>query len=467
MAMKGELVQWQEAVAAFSDKRWEQALDAFEGIADTSRIHFSIAMVYTNMNLIDDAIMALDRAVKSDPYFAAAYFQRGALRFSQDNLEEAVQNFDDALTFLRKNAFIDYTQLGLDFKLFAFQIHFNRGLCFAAASRVDSAMRDFEIALRSRPDELKNEYRAIDDAIKLGDKAGEFLNAYMVPRDRCFRPAASKVKNTQKMDFLGSSKIVAVVDSTDNYTGFSGKQLRSTLGRQARSRDPIESEPRTTLERSRSGSRTLERSRSRGELFRSESRGGSARDLQAESDFSSRGFDDDRGRKLSLFRKSSSRSLSRGRSPGRGGDGGGAGGGAQGSSSAGFFDTDPKIRRKQSEPSLSKSEYFGPLAGPLSAPIAGVSPLSLTPVASAGDKIKIKCHYNDTRLILVSPTVTYVELRARVCEKFNVEKLKLHYRDEESVLVLITDQEDMEIGFACAGGQAGHPPDRFELWCSD
>ncbi|KAJ1550136.1 hypothetical protein HK096_008560, partial [Nowakowskiella sp. JEL0078] len=233
MALKVELETWQEGVSKFESEKWPESLEIFDvWMATTAKIHFNIGMIFVNANKIPEAIRALNQAIDYDTFFAVAYFQRGACFFSQDLLEEAMNDFNQADRLMLDNTQIDYTQLGLDFKLFSFEILFNRGLCYAALGDTRSALKDFNNAVDRRPSDMREKYKALDDALRMDPtEAAETLNAFMVPRDKCYKPSASKMKNTPKIDFLGQSKVVAAVDINDSYTGFSGKALRETLGR--------------------------------------------------------------------------------------------------------------------------------------------------------------------------------------------------------------------------------------------
>ncbi|RKO85375.1 hypothetical protein BDK51DRAFT_46206 [Blyttiomyces helicus] len=82
----------------------------------------------------------------------------------------------------------------------------------------------------------------------------------------------------------------------------------------------------------------------------------------------------------------------------------------------------------------------------------------------SGDKLKVKCHYTDTRILMVPFSVTHSDLASRIQKKFAAPApLKLKYKDEDGELVLITDQEDLDVAMAAAGVDGG--ADRLEVWC--
>lgn len=66
----------------------------------------------------------------------------------------------------------------------------------------------------------------MDEGLSLLERAPEFLPPFEVPRDLLYRPPEDKMNNATKLDFLGSAKVVASVEATDTYAGFSGKQLK-------------------------------------------------------------------------------------------------------------------------------------------------------------------------------------------------------------------------------------------------
>ena len=82
-----------------------------------------------------------------------------------------------------------------------------------------------------------------------------------------------------------------------------------------------------------------------------------------------------------------------------------------------------------------------------------------SPRSVASAQIKIKCHYKDTRMLLVEPTITYAALVAAVATKFECKPtFRLKYQDEDHDKVLLTDQEDWEMALAtCDQG-------KLDLW---
>ena len=66
---------------------------------------------------------------------------------------------------------------------------------------------------------------AIKEAIELGRKAPDVLLPYELPEKLIFRPAEEQLKCLGAVNHLGTSKVVATVDTTDTYTGFEGRRV--------------------------------------------------------------------------------------------------------------------------------------------------------------------------------------------------------------------------------------------------
>ncbi|KAF9399189.1 hypothetical protein BGZ94_005791, partial [Podila epigama] len=73
----------------------------------------------------------------------------------------------------------------------------------------------------------------------------------------------------------------------------------------------------------------------------------------------------------------------------------------------------------------------------------GSSYLNEPAYAGLRDKLRVKCHYIDTRAVLVRADTTLQELVQRVQEKFQSDRpLKLKYKDEDQHMLSMIDDED-------------------------
>ncbi|KAF9404677.1 hypothetical protein BGZ94_004013 [Podila epigama] len=215
--LKYELDQWNEGVIAFDQGLYEDSLEIFEPIADSAKIHFNIGVVLATLGDFEGASAAYTQATKLDQYLAIAYFQNGVANVALEDYAMALNCFNDAYVYLRGNMVIDYTQLGLDFKLFSCQVLFNRALCYLELNETDLAMSDMWQATREKQ---TKEHDILDQALR--DK-GQDCTVFTVPHGVLYRPPESKVKNSKKKDYLGNSKVIAAIDASDSFAGFQGK----------------------------------------------------------------------------------------------------------------------------------------------------------------------------------------------------------------------------------------------------
>ncbi|KAJ2024969.1 hypothetical protein H4S03_008990, partial [Coemansia sp. S3946] len=189
-------------------------------IADSAKIHFNIGLILGRKGDHNGAIEAYDQALKLDQYLVVAFFQRGVAKMVLQRNPEAMEDFNNALKFLRDNEFIDYTQIGLDYKVYTCEVLYNRALCHFCMGEEREARTDLSEASRRTAEERHAWIR------KAADSSGMDCPLYCVPKGVVYRPSASKLKSTKKIDFLGSAKVIASADGKDNFTGFKGALVR-------------------------------------------------------------------------------------------------------------------------------------------------------------------------------------------------------------------------------------------------
>ncbi|KAL2834249.1 hypothetical protein BDW59DRAFT_168584 [Aspergillus cavernicola] len=200
---KQEIETWVQALDLFDSQDYELALRAFAGIADTSKILFNCGVIYATLGEHDKAVECYQSAVGLDQYLAIAYFQEGVSNFLLGDFEEALANFNDTLLYLRGNTFIDYEQLGLRFRLYSCEVLFNRGLCYIYLQQIGPGMQDLEYASKEK---VTPDHDVINDAIK---ERAEGYTVFSIPVGVVYRPNEAKVKNLKAKDYLGKSRVVA------------------------------------------------------------------------------------------------------------------------------------------------------------------------------------------------------------------------------------------------------------------
>ncbi|KAL2872513.1 uncharacterized protein BJX67DRAFT_369160 [Aspergillus lucknowensis] len=203
MSLKQEIETWVQALEFFDNQEYELALRTFAGIADTSRILFNCGVIYATLGEHEKAVQCYQSAVGLDQYLAIAYFQEGVSNFLLGDFEEALANFNDTLLYLRGNTYIDYEQLGLRFRLYSCEVLFNRGLCYIYLQQIGPGMQDLEYASKEK---ITPDHDVINDAIR--EKA-EGYTVFSIPVGVVYRPNEAKVKNLRTKDYLGKSRVVA------------------------------------------------------------------------------------------------------------------------------------------------------------------------------------------------------------------------------------------------------------------
>lgn len=238
MSLKAELEIWAAALAAYDAENFEQALELFSQIADTSKIFTNIGLIYATLGDHETAVEQFFAATQLDQYLAVAYFQCGVSNFLLTRYELALKDFEEALMYLRGNQAINYEQLGLNFRLYSAEVLFNRGLALIYMGRVEEGLADMEDARREKKTE---EHGVIDEAIQ--DK-GQGYTVFSIPVGVLYRPSENKLKNAKQKDYLGKAKLVATEDVKDAYTTFSGvTRLRQGITPQGIYADDLQPPP--------------------------------------------------------------------------------------------------------------------------------------------------------------------------------------------------------------------------------
>ncbi|TKA71226.1 hypothetical protein B0A49_04169 [Cryomyces minteri] len=223
MSLKQEIETWVAALAHYDNNEFEESLQAFDVISDTSKILFNCGVIRATLGEHERAVECYQRAVALDQYLAIAYFQQGVSNFLMGDFEEALANFNDTLLYLRGNNNIDYDQLGLKFKLYSCEVLFNRGLCYLYLQQRDTGMVDLSYAAKEK---ATPDHDVIDEAIR---EQAEGYTVFSIPVGVVYRPNEAKVKNLRTRDYLGKARLVAAADRGNTSTGFAGVDKRRHL----------------------------------------------------------------------------------------------------------------------------------------------------------------------------------------------------------------------------------------------
>ncbi|KAM9721123.1 NADPH oxidase activator 1 isoform 5-T5 [Dama dama] len=127
MTSLGDLLRdWHQGAQAVARGDWDCALRLFSSVSEPpARVSFNVGCVHLLAGDPEAALRAFDQAVTKDTCLAVGFLQRGVANFQLERFQEALSDFQRTLAQLRDNTTIDYTQLGLRFKLQAWEVLVN------------------------------------------------------------------------------------------------------------------------------------------------------------------------------------------------------------------------------------------------------------------------------------------------------------------------------------------------------
>ncbi|XP_069871274.1 NADPH oxidase activator 1 isoform X2 [Dipodomys merriami] len=147
---------------------------------------------------------------------------------SRPGFQEALLDFQLALAQLRGNATIDYTQLGLHFRLQAWEVLYNVASAQCQLGLWTEAASTVREAISRGPEGARG---GLDTA--LGQVQNQVpLEPRQVPRGEVFRPYRRHLELLRPVDFLGQAKVVASSSLDDQHSGVQPQQV-CAAGREA------------------------------------------------------------------------------------------------------------------------------------------------------------------------------------------------------------------------------------------
>ncbi|KAK4516063.1 uncharacterized protein ATC70_011024 [Mucor velutinosus] len=368
-------------------------------------MHFNIGSIFSILNDHKRAITAFNRAVAKDPYFAVGYFQRGVSMFLLGNLEAAKDDFDSAFQRLRGNSLINYQQLGLQFRLYSCEVLFNRGICQLYLGKIDSGLTDLYHAQKAKETE---EHNIIDQAVR---NRGKGYSVYSIPPGLLFRPSEIRLRQLKGIDMF-HNKLVSQLHYTTPPRKNSilvDQPILTSSSSLALTEEP--SSPSSPL--AKGGPIPIKSLSSSSSSSSLQSPISPITPITPTHHYTSKG--------ASMSRRSTDKN-----------------GGA-----------DMRQLRENHRPSSNIRHTYSMTSATTASVSTNSSQTSLNSAISANHagKLKTKCHYTDTRIVLTSTDVNYQELKSRIAEKFkiNSKSIQLAYKDEEHEKVLIIDDEDLDM----------------------
>ncbi|XP_044782517.2 NADPH oxidase activator 1 isoform X2 [Bubalus bubalis] len=215
MASLGDLLRdWHQGAEAVARGDWDCALRLFSSISEPpARVSFNVGCVHLLAGDPEAALRAFDQALTKDACLAVGFLQRGVANFQLERFQEALSDFQRTLAQLRDNTAIDYTQLGLRFKLQAWEVLFNVAVVQSQLGLWAEAACSLGDAISKVPEGARN-----DLDIALGQVQKQVpLQPRQVPRGEVFRPHRRHVEHLEPVDFLGKAKVLASALPADSH----------------------------------------------------------------------------------------------------------------------------------------------------------------------------------------------------------------------------------------------------------
>ncbi|XP_056010302.1 uncharacterized protein LOC130051746 isoform X2 [Ostrea edulis] len=169
MAFKDMIILWNDGVNSYLEEEFEEAISKFQQIENpNARIFYNIAFSYLQLNRLDDAINNLRETVQKDQHLAIAHFCKGLVEAKLHRYREAIADFDNAVERLRSATFIDYTQIGMAYKLTLSEIWIAKATAMTMMGKRQDA-EEFLIAVSQQEDDETTKRNCIQALQKLQD----------------------------------------------------------------------------------------------------------------------------------------------------------------------------------------------------------------------------------------------------------------------------------------------------------
>ncbi|XP_043772164.1 NADPH oxidase activator 1 isoform X2 [Cervus elaphus] len=214
MPSLGDLLRdWHQGAQAVARGDWDCALRLFSSFSEPpARVSFNVGCVHLLAGDPEAALRAFDQAVTKDTCLAVGFLQRGVANFQLERFQEALSDFQRTLAQLRDNTTIDYTQLGLRFKLQAWEVLFNVAAVQSQLGLWAKAACSLGDAISKGPEGARS-----DLDIALGQVQKQVpLQPRQVPRGEVFRPHRRHLEHLEPVDFLGKAKVLASALAADS-----------------------------------------------------------------------------------------------------------------------------------------------------------------------------------------------------------------------------------------------------------
>lgn len=173
MALKDTIILWNDGVNLYLEEEFEEAISKFKQIENpNARICYNIAFSFLQLDRLDDALKNLKETVQKDQHLAIAHYCSGLVEAKLLRYREAISDFDKAVEKLRSATFIDYTQLGMGYKLMLSEIWVAKAITMTMMGRGEDA-EAFLIAASQQEDDETTRRNCIQGLQKLQERKSD------------------------------------------------------------------------------------------------------------------------------------------------------------------------------------------------------------------------------------------------------------------------------------------------------
>ncbi|KAJ3271508.1 hypothetical protein HDV01_006559 [Terramyces sp. JEL0728] len=210
MTSKEDLLLWIKGNDLYRSGDLKGALEALRYVGAYSKILFNIGMIYSRTDDFESAEIMYGQALDQDKFLAVAAFQKGFACSMQGKFYEADECYRAVLELLHENEYIDYQQLGMEYKVYRCETLYNLGICCYQLEK------DRESA--SFIDEARRLAKTSDQKTIIANSDSQTL--FSVPFASIFEVPNNKKKNLDKKEFISGGKLV--LDTKQEEVGFIG-----------------------------------------------------------------------------------------------------------------------------------------------------------------------------------------------------------------------------------------------------
>lgn len=231
MMSKQSILLHIEGVEAYQQKNYQLAASTFRKIPErTSKIIFNIGCCYLNLRSYGEAEKFLLESTEKDKYNSAGQFQLGVAQCFLGKFSEASKSFNNCLTAMRGNSLIDYKQLNMAARLYAFQVKFNLGLLYLFSGDTLKAGSLFDEAKSLENKDGNTRINQSVASIKshnfrfFGDSIADRIMT--LPESAVFAPSKTQrdgVKGDSSLK-MTNSEVAIAADDTYEFVGFVGPE---------------------------------------------------------------------------------------------------------------------------------------------------------------------------------------------------------------------------------------------------